>query len=280
MKNLNVLISAVLIILAVIAIIAASLVFRSVSVKESEFNRIKADLIKENLDLKDRIDNLLKITTEKEGIIIENQLKISEKDEKIAFLKEEKNAIKSELDMLKKRTQEIENTYSIKLDALKQENEFLTKKVSELEKLERRPTLEQLKEALAKQEDEKVKKILEEVGYEVEIVEPGEPVELEPIVVNSGDTGSGGFNNSFANQENAGEILSVDVKNNLIAISMGRKDNLEEGQRCLILKDGKRIASAEIISVRYRISAAFVDDIEYTYSINSLEKGDSVLVPR
>ena len=76
-----------------------------------------------------------------------------------------------------------------------------------------------------------------------------------------------------------GEILLVDKNCNLVIIDLGQREGVKEKDRLKILKDGKEIAEATVIGVRYRASAAFVDEIEHRHNIRNIENGDAVLIP-
>ena len=75
-----------------------------------------------------------------------------------------------------------------------------------------------------------------------------------------------------------GEILLIDKNCNLVIIDLGRREGVKEKDRLKILKDGKEIAGATIIGVRYRASAAFVDEIEHRQNIRNIQKGDEILI--
>jgi len=75
-----------------------------------------------------------------------------------------------------------------------------------------------------------------------------------------------------------GEVISIDKNCNLVVISLGRKDGIEKDTRCRILKNGEKIAEATIIGVRYRTSAAFVDEVQFKHHISNIEPGDQILI--
>lgn len=63
-------------------------------------------------------------------------------------------------------------------------------------------------------------------------------------------------------------------------IDLGTQDGIVKGDRCVVVKDEKVIASAEIISVRYKISAAFIDDVRYKNALTDIKEGDKVLISK
>lgn len=79
-------------------------------------------------------------------------------------------------------------------------------------------------------------------------------------------------------EEKSGKITSVDEKDAFIIIDLGSRDGVKKGGHCKILKDGRKIASAEIISVRYNASSCSIYDIVHEYNIADIVEGDIVLI--
>ena len=77
-----------------------------------------------------------------------------------------------------------------------------------------------------------------------------------------------------------GKVISVDQKYSLAVFDIGRKDGVEKGKQCAILKDDKEIAQAEVISTRYNVSAAFIYETAYGHNIRDIKEGDGVLVTK
>lgn len=75
-----------------------------------------------------------------------------------------------------------------------------------------------------------------------------------------------------------GEVLSVDEKLSLVTFDVGRMGGAKSGKKCLILKDEKEIASAEIVKARYRASAAFINKVMHGYNICDIKAGDNILI--
>jgi len=71
------------------------------------------------------------------------------------------------------------------------------------------------------------------------------PIELEKIVISS-------------LLEAEGKILAVDRQNDLVVINLGSMNNLRNGDKLSIYRGDSFIASAELIKVQDRISAAMV----------------------
>ncbi|OGW74938.1 MAG: hypothetical protein A2Z72_07385 [Omnitrophica bacterium RBG_13_46_9] len=268
MQNREALFRTLLAAVTVFCIILIFAMFRHLKKAEFDFNDKKAEMIKENLDLKDNLSSLKERT--------ERETKASK------FLEEENKKLKQE--------------YSYRVDVLTGENVSLVKKVKELEE---KPLVERLKDALEVEQDEKVKEYLEKVLYNLVLIRSGKTVEADEPPIVTAAAGKSATGGSVASQlapqiEESetvqaelqplptaginGKIVSVDRKDNLIVVDLGRRDNINEAQRCIIIKDGKEIASSKIISVRYRVSAAFVDDIRYAYSMRNINEGDEVLV--
>jgi len=280
MKNQNIVIIVVLVIISLLCMVMAWAMFQNLKNSEAEFNRTKAELISRNLDLKERIDNLQSLMLQKDEEVSKSTLELADKTSMISFLEKEKKSIKSELIELRKQTKELQSTHSSQVETLIKENEFLSKRIEELEK---QTPVESLKKALSEEDEKKVRKILEGVGYEAKMVGSGNAVDLDRVVVKEGIMPvdieiENTSDQSLIPLEKLGKVLSVDRENNLLVIDMGRQDGVEEGQQCIILEGNKEIASAEIISTRYRISAAVIEHIRYGFNINDIKKDNDALV--
>ncbi|MCQ9207515.1 MAG: hypothetical protein NG740_06530 [Omnitrophica bacterium] len=127
-----------------------------------------------------------------------------------------------------------------------------------------------------------IKSLREDVARKMKALAPltSRVVELEKrldsrnAVSRRSDTQAAGRSKTKKN----GEILLIDKNCNLVIIDLGRREGVKENDRLKILKDGEEIAEATIIGVRYRASAAFVDEIEHRHNIRSIQKGDEVLI--
>jgi regulator of replication initiation timing len=116
--------------------------------------------------------------------------------------------------------------------------------------------------AITRAEDPRVKAVLDKASKEIDMAAEGKTMKL---LDSSGDP-------------LIGNVLSFNKKDNLVVIDMGSKDGLTEKDKCVILKGDKEIAYAEIISVRYDLSAAMITDIAAGYSVKDLESGCQVSV--
>lgn len=262
MQNKRALLWAILVSISVFSIILALSMFRHLKNMETEHNRKGVALIKSNMDLKDQV-----------GILRDE---LTKRAETLTRLEEENKKMQEE--------------YAGKLEALEKENSTLAAKLGNLGK---RPLVQVLRDAAYREESQDVRRFLEKVLYNIVLVKSGRSVVLEPIVVAKkresrqlgatekmpvGITEEGIQEAIPIVAGKRGKVLSVDKKYNLIVIDLGRKDEIKEEQQCMILKDNKEIALAKIISVRYKVSAAFVDEIKYNYNISDIKDGDSVLV--
>lgn len=266
MTNVNktkTILGAVLISICIFSLFLAASSYQQMKKSEEKFNKEKAGLIKEGMDLQDKIDSLSK--------------ELKEKTLSLNTLETEKKIFTAAIKTLESQSKNIEKQYIKRVDSLKKENSLLNKKIDDVEKI---PITQLLKKALSEEGNESIKKLLEDALYKIEMIKAGKAVDLEPIVV----TGEAAAQVKEPQKEGeifekkTGKILSVDAKNNLIVIGLGYSNNIKENQRCLIVKDGKEVAFADTINVRYRISAAFVNDIKYGHTINDIKEGDEVSI--
>jgi len=260
-QNRKSLLWAAIISVSIFCIILTFWMFLHLKRKETEFNNKKAILIKDNMNLSDKVDLL-------DRELIQRTKKIKE---------------------LNKKTNDMKKTYDGKIATLQKQN---TKISSKLKALENKSLVEKIRESIHKEENADLKKFLEKVLYNVVLIQSGKSIELEPIVVakKEGDAETSESEIKLTEyistvpeaplvlKGKEGKVLSVDSKYSLIIIDLGRGSGIKEEQKCLIVRNEKQIASAKIISVRYKVSAAFVDDIEYGYDIRDIKEDDSVVV--
>ena len=231
-----------------------------------EFNGKKSTLIKENLGLKSRLDSI--------------QEMINQKVISFDVLGQEKKKMEEEVGLLKKENEHLIWASKSQLEDVKQKNAALKKKIAALEDS---PLVQKIKETLKNESSESVKKIVENALNKIELIKAGNPVALEPIVV-TGEEGARAGESKQGKEapvprgDVKGVVLSVDRKDNLIVINVGSKESVREGDRLKILKDGKEIAQAEVISARSGLSAAVVESIDPAYTINSIKENDDVIV--
>lgn len=231
---------------------------------DSDFNERKAILIKENLDLKDKADSL--------DVLLKQKLaETSTVEERIKALKGELAALKKKYEQLSSDFAQLNNKHdslvsekeslSVKIEEVRKENASLQKDLSDYKKL---PVEEKIKEALGKGSDVKV----------------SSAVDLSKISVKkeSGVTSSPVLKQLALPLE--AEVVTVDPKNNLVIIELGRKDKIKAGDKCVILRDNQEIASGEVMSVQFKVSAVFINKLSYKRVITDIEIGDRALVSR
>lgn len=292
MDNKDTLIRIILAVVCIFCIVLVWSSFGNLKKMELDFNEKKATLVKENLDLKDRLESLQDV--------------VNKKTEAAAALEKEKEDINGKLVLLKEENKKLTKAYgrlNVNYNAMLAEKEAMIKQLEELKRetialatqvtdLEKSPPIERIKEAMNKEENENVKKVLGEALRNIELIKAGKSVDLAPIVVGAKENKAAeqipaALVNPPAPVEEArpkapsarsGAVVSSDTKNNLIIINLGRKDKIKEGQKCAVLADDEEIASGEIISVRYDISAAYIDEFKYKNSIHDIKEGDKVAV--
>lgn len=250
---------------------------------QTQFDVKKASYTKEGLELKGRLDALQEALSNKIG--------------SATILEDEKLELSQKIENLKKENDNILTSFRGQLDTLKKSNALLRRKIADLENT---PIIKRINESLESEQSVEIKKVLEEAAGTIERIQTeksGKSVNLEQIVVSQQDLedtlSEGGQFEMPAGQlkaapsagsmadnpaEKRGTILTIDKKNSLIVTSLGRKEGLKEGGRLKILKKDQHIATAEVISARYRISAATVDDIKYKYKITDIKEGDQVVL--
>jgi hypothetical protein len=286
MQNKNSLLTVALAIVCVFSLSLAFVSFQNFRKMELSFNEKKARLVKENLDLKDRIDSL--------------QATVSKKSDSLDVFEKENQTLTSQLAHVRSEYRKILETYANQINTLRKKRVTLKKRISTLEKVS---LVDYIKNSLAAQEDSNIRKVLTDALNKIELIKEGKSVNLEPIVVTKKEEpfppqpappGEEISQTGQAAQPRAEEaapitataapkagrrgiILSLDRQNNLIVVNLGRRDEMKEGDRISVLKEGRQIAGAEIMSVRYRIAAAFVDDIKYGYTINEIKENDRVI---
>lgn len=257
--------NALFIIICAFFLILALSSFRNLKKMELEFNEKKATLVKENLDLKDRINAV--------------QETLSQKTDALNILEADKKVVQEELGILRKENDRIMASYGAEIEALKRKSAALRKRLSNIEKT---PVVTTIRQAMDRENNENIKKVLALAAENIELIKSGKAVSLEPIVVTglSGQAAPSGVATAVEQGEKQGMVLSADAKNNLIVIDMGRRDDIKEGDLFKIFKETEEIAEAEIISARYRIAAAFICDIQPRYTIDDVKEGSRAVLIR
>jgi hypothetical protein len=246
MQNKKITMNLVVIILVLALVFLAGASFLIMKKIRRDYWVMRVSLEKDKEALKSHADALQATINEKQDLFNNADTYKKNYEEQIAFLKEENEKLRSGVDQ--------------KIDDLTKKKALLKKRI---QKMESAPIDKWIQSMMAGQSDQKIKNILKDALDKVELVKSGKAVTLEPIEVSAADK--------------KGKILSIDRKNDLIVISIGSKDGLMEGDRFNIFsKEGKEIGSAEVISARYAIAAAFVDSMNYGVNINSIKEGFSV----
>lgn len=270
MENRNTLFIIVLVLIGALSVFSALLLYRYVKKVESEYTEKEAGMIKETMDLKDRIDDM--------------KISIGEKTKEVNAVKSEKEKLAEKIRAIEEENKKLEEKHRSHIKILETEKEELAKQIKTFKET---PLAEFIRKAKDVEENESIRKVLERTLHNIELVRSGNVVDLEPIVVSQGEEPEKAAQEAvkapaidavFSSQGGAGEILSIDKNNNLIVINLGTKDRIREGQRLSILDGAGEIASAEIISSRYRISAAFIDDIKHKHTIGDIKTGFKVLM--
>jgi len=187
-------------------------------------------------------------------------------------LESEKKSIAEEFARLEKEYAESKTRKTKTLDALKHENKYMRRKIDLFRKLS---TTELIKQITSRETNDSIKRILTDTLVKIEMTKDGKLIELEPIVLPAGD------NQPYANNgisKKQGEIISLNKKNSLIVINMGRAQGVTDGQRCRIIDNRGEIASGMIIRTRYEISAAFIDTFSKSYTIENVKEDAKVIL--
>ena len=224
---------------------------------EREFNSKKVLLVKENIDFKYRIEAI--------------QEALNKKTESFDIVEKEKMLIEGKIELLKQENETLIKAYKENIVAIKKKNSILRKKISILENSS---VIQRIKEAATIEGNESIKQVLEEAATKIEMIKDGKHVNLAPIVVTNG-LSSGGV---FVAEGTEGAILSVERDHGIIVINLGKKDGISEGCRLRVFKGDVGIAGAEVVGIRYRVSAAVVNDIQPKYTISDIKENDKVLV--
>lgn len=273
--------NSIIIVLFLISIFSVSFALSSLNrlkKMDLEYNEKKAVLVKENLDLKDRIENLETI--------------VKQKTDEFSGLESEKKRIEEQLQVLKSENDQLSEEYAKiqeKYEKIVLEKKSITEQSKELkdkymalirkvETLEKNPLVQKIRDAIEKEQNREIKKVLESALQNIELIQSGKAVDLSPIVVVGSEREQRSNLKPGALKSDNGQILSIDKRNNLVVIDLGRKDNIKEGDACVILKDNQEFARGDIISTRYKISAVYINQVKYKNSISGIAVGDKVLI--
>jgi len=266
MDGKNTIFNVILVTVCAICIFFTIFLYRRIKDTESEYTEKEAVLIKENMDLRDRTDNI--------------KLEIAKKKKELKAAAKDREALEEEVKSIEEENSRTKALYAEQVQKLKEEKEGLSRELSSVKGM---PLVELIRKARDSEKDENLKKVLERTLNNIEMVRSGNVVDLEPIIVAKeesmrDDTSVATFVSTPAIEKGIGEILSIDKKNNLVVVNLGTRDKVEEGMRLMVLDSGEKIATGEIISSRYRVSAAFIDDIEFKRTINDIKNGLQIAI--
>ena len=263
MKDRNPLLLIILAIACIACIFLAWSTHKQLKNKDFEFDKEKALMIKDKLDLKDSLITMRET--------------VNKNSATISTLEEEKISLLNSKKRLEEEKQKTVELFTEQLQTLQQENTLLTE---QSEMLKQNPVIKRIAIALQGDKKETVQKALENLLQNLDTIHAGRQVNLAPINITKTSAATPSQQKILppSSLENLGEILSVDAKHTLIIINLGRRNQIKAGDRCLIVKNGKEIATSEIISVRYRVAAAVIDGINAGYSLTDIKEGGSVLL--
>jgi len=233
-------------------------IFNNFKKAETEFNKMKAIIVNENLYFKGGMNPL--------------QEAINHKMQALESLQTENDKLAGD--------------YAKELEFLKRKADTLKKRMLALE---RSPLTDRIKRIMKKEDNENVKKLLQNTIDEIELLKAGRSVELEPKVVtkietagpsSTRTTGAGIAVGARAVTEMEGSIVFVDRNARLIVINLGTRNDIRKDDRCVILKNSYEMASGSIVSVRNELSAAFIDDFKRKYTIDDVRESYRVVVKK
>ncbi len=218
--------------------IASEKVNRDRSMLELEVTNLK----RENAELTRKIEYNQKLMD-----AIAQEL-VREKNDKM-LIEESNRAVKNENNVLRQQLRAL-NTRKISLEEkiadIQDKNRSLDGRLKEMDTL--------LKEKMVQVEGLNKKIYLQSSGAPSAPGTGGEMVELPPIVVRpkQNDGLLGAQEKTFTSE---GKVLAVNRENNFVVIDIGDEANVKVGDHFEVVRNGKSIASLEVIQVRRAISA-------------------------
>ena len=259
MRDKNKLIVIVLAVACVFLIIVVLSLSQHANSINKAFKKKQGELNSKLAEYKDRIESLQPLIDEKTAALTDAENQKEELKTQVALIEAEKKKIQADF------------------EALQMKNTTLKKRIQKFENA----SLETIiSEALEKEENSSVKRLMADSLAKVELIRSGKAVDLEPIVITKSaeEAGLAVSNASPSEEGKKFLVIALDAKNNLIAINGGRKDKLKENDRLVVLKNGRKIASASVIAVRYRVTSAFVDSMFGKYAVKDIKEGDEVTI--
>lgn len=222
---------------------------------EFNFNRKRAALVKENLDLKDKMGSFEEAASrnQAEKVKVADEAKIIE--EESARIKEKDEILRSEYEQLIKKY----NSFSEENKSLAQQITVLKNKHSALggyaDNIEKAPLVQEVKGLIKKEQNDGIKNVSQDT--------PPQNVQPPP---------------STGQSDILGKIISIDYKNNLAVIDLGRRDRVKESDSCIILKDGLEFARGEVIKTGYNTSAIFINELKHKNTVADIPERSAVII--
>lgn len=213
-----------------------------------QINSLKDDLTRlanEKIELQKKIEELNSEIERQEN----NNLQIETK------LKNDNTMLKAKIKALNKEKKALTERVSVLVD----ENIGVTNKFDEMGKL--------LKDKIAEVENIKNKLPASEQGSII-FDEEKKSVELTPIVVRPLSSSYTADKVPFV-----GKILAINRENSFVVISLGQDSGVKTGDRFLVFRNDKPIASIEVIQIRNTIAAC-----DIIKELKTIKVGDAVKI--
>lgn len=240
---------ALAILCGVLALITIAL-FRYTGSITADFKKKETGFTAKTIEYKSQLELLQATIDQKIAALATADTKTKEIERQIALLREESDKVRSEFDEDRRNFQKRSLEMKERLDKYDG---------ASIESL--------IRQALEKERNDGVKRLLMDSVARVEMMREGKAVDLEPIIVTK----------DGASERTSIAVVALDRKNKLIAINAGRKDGLKEGDRLTVMRDGKELVSTQIVAVRYRVATAFVDQNRHNFSIKDIREGDEIV---
>ncbi len=237
--------------------LAAIIMFSHIKGSERAFGDKNAALVRERTELKIQFDSLSE-DFDKNKFYTDN-------------LEKEKKSIEDAFARVEKEYNELKGQNAKKLYLLKHENMVIRKKIEAFQKIS---AVELIKQIVSRESDRNIKNILSDTLAKMEAAKNGRYIPLDPIVLAAPTADKP--ETPYGSKQ--GKIVSVDKKNCLIVVNMGRAQEVEDGRRCRIVDDHGEIAAGTIIRARHKISAAFIDTFSPRRTIEDVKEDARVVI--
>ena len=266
MKNTHIdspFLTSILIAICVFCILLAFGMFNHMKNSERTLKDKNATLIRERAELKIQFDSLSE-TFEKNRV-------------SITSIENEKKSIAKEFERLEKEYGELKTRNANTLRILKRENKAIRRKIDAFKK---ESTAELIKQIASRETDDGIKRILSDTLAKIGAAKDGKYVALDPIIVPVETDTPQDISSDIKLSPDAkqGKVVSVNKKNSLIVINLGRIQGLTEGKRCRVIGNRGEVASGTVIRTRYEISAAFMDTFSSKCTIDDIKEDAKVVI--